>query len=165
MHILLNNTGQGDYVPEAKLFVRTTKDIFCAGFSRTQFKKLPIATTIGIFLIAIFWNNSVAAEDGVSRSISLKVIITGRSLNFHKQFKIKFGSYLQTTKERNNTIVTEHALGAIAISPSDKIQGIHTFMNLNMGQYIFCTSWTPLPMPRHIINSVHQLAKTQTRGL
>ena len=75
MHILLNNMGQDNHVPEAERFVRTTKDSCHAGFTGTPSKKLPIKITIGIFLIVIFWNNYVAAEDGVSQSISPKGII------------------------------------------------------------------------------------------
>ena len=54
MHIILNNMGQGDHVLEAERFVRTTRDSFCTGFARTPYKKLPIALTIGLFLITIF---------------------------------------------------------------------------------------------------------------
>ena len=72
---------------------------------------------------------------------------------------------MQTTKEGDNTITTEHSLGAIAIGPTGNSQLTHTFMNLNMGQYISRTCWTPLPIPQHIIDFVHQLANTQPCGL
>ena len=94
MHILLNNKIQGDHIPESERFVRTTKDSCCNGFAETPFKKLPIALNIGLFLVAIFWNNFVATEDELSRFIIPKVIITGRSLNFHNHFQIKFGSFV-----------------------------------------------------------------------
>ena len=84
MKILLKNTGQGDHVPEAEHFVCTTKDSCLAGFAGTPFKNLPIALTIGLVLVAIFWNCSVAAEDEASWPISPKGIINGCSLNFHK---------------------------------------------------------------------------------
>ena len=106
MHILLNNTGQGNHVPEAERSMRTTKDSSCAGFYRTPFKKLPVALTISLVHVVIFWDNSVSAEDGVSRSISPEGIITGRSLNLHKNYQIRFGSYVQTAKEGDNTIAT-----------------------------------------------------------
>ena len=118
MHILLNNTGKGDHVPESERFVCTTKESCRAGFTRNLFKKLLIALTIGLVLVTIFWENSIADEDGVSHSISPKGIITGRSLNFHKNCQIKFGSYLQTSEEGNNTTETERTLGAIAIGPT-----------------------------------------------
>ena len=86
--------GQGDHVPEDERFMRTTKDSCRADFAGTPVKKLPIALTIGVVLVAIFWNNSVAAEDGVSRSITPEGIITSRSLNFHKHCQINFGSYV-----------------------------------------------------------------------
>ena len=35
------------------------------------------------------------------------------------------------------------------------------FMNLNSEWMITQTSWTPLPMPRHVANQVHQIADTQ----
>ena len=145
--------------------MRTTKDSGHAGFAVTPFIKLPIALTIGLFLIAIFWNNSVAAEYGVSCSISPEGIITGRSFNFHKHFQIKFGSYVQTIKQGDNTIATERTLSVIAIGPTGNSQITHTFMNVNTGQYISCTHCTPLPITQHIIDRVHQLVNTQLRDL
>ena len=165
MQILLNNTGQGNHVPEAERFVRTTKDSCHAGFYGTPFKKIPISLTIGPVLVAIFWNKSVAAEDVVSRSISPEGIINGCSLNFHKHCQIRFGSYTQTAEEDDNTIATERTLGNISIVPIGNSQVTHTFMNLNTGQYTPRTHWTPIPMPQHFIDRVHQLANTQTQGL
>ena len=94
MQILLNNMGHGNHVLKDERFVRTTKDSCRYGFDGTPFKKLPIALTIGLVLVAIFWNNSVAAEDRVPRSIRTEGIITSRSLNFHKHCQINFGSYV-----------------------------------------------------------------------
>ena len=165
MHTLLNNTGQGDHVLEAELFVRTTKDSCHTGFAVTPFNKLPITLTIGLVLITVFWNNSVAAADGVSCSISSEGIITGRSLKFHKHCKINFGSYVKTAEEGDNTTATERNLSVIAISPTDNSQGNHTFMNVNTGQYIYHTHWTPLTMLQHIIDCLHQLSKNQLRSL
>ena len=34
-----------------------------------------------------------------------------------------------------------------------------------MGQYIYRNHWTPLSLPQYVIDSVHQLANTQPRGL
>ena len=126
--------GQGDHVLESERFVHTTKDSCRNGFTGTPFKKLPISLIIGLVLVNIFWNNSVAAKYGVYRSISPEGIITGHSFKFHKHYQIKFGSYVQTTEEGDNTIATERILGAIAISPTGNSQGTHTFMNLNTGQ-------------------------------
>ena len=78
INFLLNKMGQGDHVREAKQFLRTTKDSFCAGFVGTPFNNLLIALNIDLVLVGIFLNNYVTAESGVSRSISPKGTITGR---------------------------------------------------------------------------------------
>ena len=70
MQILLNATGQGDHVPEAERFFRTTKDSSWASFAITPFKKLPFILSVGLILDTAFGGNSVVFEHGVFRTLS-----------------------------------------------------------------------------------------------
>ena len=59
MKILINTTGQCDHVSDTEQPVRTTKDSTRAGFSGTEFKKLPVVLTVGLVLATAFWGNAV----------------------------------------------------------------------------------------------------------
>ena len=104
MKIMINTTSQGDHVPESEQLARTTKDSTRAGFAGTPFKKLPFFLTVGLVLDTTFWGNAVAAEDGISKMLSLDDIITGRILMYKQNFRTSFGSYVQTFEEGDNTI-------------------------------------------------------------
>jgi len=49
-------------------------------------------------------------------------------------------------------------IGAIALRPTGNVLGGFYFYNLSTGDIISRRSWTPLPMPKEVIDRVHKLA-------
>jgi len=47
---------------------------------------------------------------------------------------------------------------AIALWPTGNVQGGFYFYNLSTGDIISRRSWSPLPMPKDVIDRVHELA-------
>ena len=84
---------------------------------------------------AVAWLNCFPVKDGVSNTMSPRTLITGVRLDANKHCRIPFGSYVQVAQDNttSNTNMTQ-ALGAIALGPSNNIQGGIRFMNLNTGK-------------------------------
>jgi len=49
-------------------------------------------------------------------------------------------------------------IGAIALLPDGNVQGGYYFYNLSTGDIISRRSWTPLHVPKEVIDRVHVLA-------
>ena len=59
----------------------------------------------------------------------------------------------------------ERSTGAIALQPTVNAQGEYFFMSLTTGRRLNHKSFTPLPLPRDVINGIHRLAHRNLKGL
>jgi hypothetical protein len=121
---------------------------------------------IEMIYYSTFWLNSFPPADGVSETISPRAIIAGMQLHYAKHCKLKFGTYVQTHEEHNNTMATR-TTSAIALRPTGNEQGRYYFLSLTTGRRLNRNRWTALPMPVDVINRVHTLARRSgaSRGL
>ena len=92
--------------------------------------------------------------------------MTGQSVDFNRHCKYKYGEYVQTHEEHNNTM-NARTVGALAMRPTGNMQGGHYFFSLATGRVINRVRATKLPMPSEVIDRVHALARQQNanRGL
>jgi hypothetical protein len=54
--------------------------------------------------------------------------------------------------------MSPRTIGAICLGPRRSIQGGYNFMSLSTGERIHQRKWTPLLMPKDVIDRVHKLA-------
>ena len=81
---------------------------------------------------SVLWLNSFPQKGGVSNKISPRGIVVGSSMDYHKHCRIKFGKYVQTHEEHDNSMVSR-TTGAIALQPTGNAQGGYYFMSLTTG--------------------------------
>ena len=91
MQIQLNTTGQGYHAPEVEWIIHTTKNSTIYALYGSPFKKLPTMLTVGIIPETIFWVKTITSEGGVSRKMSLDIIVTERQLIYNKYRHLNFG--------------------------------------------------------------------------
>jgi hypothetical protein len=84
---------------------------------------------------ADFSLNSFPKEDGISKILSPRTIVTGQSINYLKHCKLEFGQYCQTHKQQNNPMAP-HTIGPFDLRPSGNLQGTHLYISLNTGRVI-----------------------------
>ena len=89
---------------------------------------LPVLV-IEILYNAVFWQNMFPLKRGISTTQSLAELILNRRLNFNSHCKVKFGEYVQTHEEHNNSMQSR-TVGALVTRPSNDA-GSYYFYSLS----------------------------------
>jgi hypothetical protein len=158
LRINLNTVSADEHIPEIVRCIRTVKERTCCICNTLPFQQIPPRMIIEMVYSSNFWLNSFPPDDGVSNVLSPRAIVAGMELNYAKYCQLKFGTYVQTHKQHDNSMATSTA-GAIALRPTGNNQSGYYFYSLTTGQCINRNQWTSLPMPNNVIDSVCNLAR------
>ena len=109
---------------------------------------------------AIFWLNSFPHPDGISETLSPWTIITSQTIDYNHHCRYKYGEYVQTHDQHDNTMAPR-TIGTLTMWPTSNTQGNFYFFSLSTGHIINRSHATKLPMPAHVIDRVHIFAWRQ----
>ena len=135
-----------EHVPEVERYIRTIKERVRARASSLPFKKYLLRFIAKMVYNIVFWLKTFPHKGDVPAKISPRALIMGLAIDFHKQCKLAFGTYVQVHDEGNSTF-RPRTSGAIAFQPTDNEQGRHYLLCLNSGKKLNKYTWTELPMP------------------
>ena len=124
--------------------------------------------TIELAKHAVVFLNAFPPNSGLSKTYSPLTIMTGKSLDWKKSFKLHFGSYAQVHEDKNVTNTLEdRTQGAICLGPTGNIQVTYNFFSLRSGNKITCRQFTYFPTPTIAMKRVAAMAlsKKQNKGL
>ena len=74
--------------------------------------------------------------------------------------QLEFREYVQIHEEHTNDMY-ERTIGGICLRPTGNNQGRHWFMSYATGAWITHHRWTPLLMPREVIQCVNHIGQEQ----
>ena len=160
LQVTLNTTSRDEHVGDVERYIWTIKERMWGISNTIPFKRLTRNMVMELAKAVVYWLNSVPSNMGVSPTMSPRTIITGQPLDYHKHCQYKFGEYVQTHEEHDNSLLSR-SIGAIALQPTGNQQGGYFFMSLHTGRIINRLHATKLPMPAEVITRVKQLAKAQ----
>ena len=108
--------------------------------------------------------NAVPDSLGFSESYSPREIVTQRKFDFERDYKVKFGAYIQASDD----VIVTHTMklrthGCITLGTSRNWQGSTMCFELDNGNVVTRRVIEVLPMPDHIIERVNKWGK-MTRG-
>ena len=130
------------------------------------FKSIPLLMLIKMVYTCMKWINTFPPKGGISRTMSLRTIITGTYLDFKADCHLQFGAYVQAHQEPSPSNTQEACtVCAICLGPTGNIQGSFEFLNLVTSRKITCCNWTMLPIPQDVINSVNHLGKADRQPI
>jgi hypothetical protein len=92
--INLNTVAHQEHVPKVKRYIIALKEIVQSHYNTIPFTPMPPRMMIELVHHCNFWLNSFPNEDGVSRSLSAQLIVTGNHINYLKHCKLEFGEYV-----------------------------------------------------------------------
>ena len=151
--VLLSKDEHEKFIERNNRFV---KDRCRCMFSELPYKRIPKRMTIRLVYTAVFWINSFPRNEGISNTMSPRVMMTGiKTSIIHAKYK--FGEYFQTHETSRNDM-TPRTLDAIFTGPIGNAQGGFYALNLSTGEQIKRFKATLLPATQTIIDKVHQLA-------
>jgi hypothetical protein len=119
---------------------------------------MPARMLVEMVKASVFWLNTFPSSDGVSDTMSPRLLIVGFNVDYAKHCKLEFGTYAQVHEDHDNSMATR-TTGAIALRPTGNAQGGYYFMSLTTGRRLNRNHWTELPMPQDVINRVRTLAR------
>lgn len=127
-----------------------------ASWQSLPYKKIPMVMLVELISSSVFWLNNFPPTRGIGSLSSPCTLVTGLDVDFKKHCQLKYGKYVQTHEEHDNSLAT-WTIGAIALWPTGNEQGGWYFMILATGQGIICYSWTSFLMPKEVIARVNWL--------
>ena len=90
----LNTTSARDHVPEIESQIQVVKEWIRAVHGSLTYYRMPSRMIIELGKYAVIMSNAFPPKIGISRTNSLCTIMMGNQLNFKKQCRCPFGSYV-----------------------------------------------------------------------
>merc|ERR1712115_436683 len=152
-------TSAQEHQPEAERNNRTIKEHCRTAFHRLPFKTILREMIKCLVLSATDQFNCFPVKEGVSDTLSPRLILGQGNLNYKKHCKYLFGAYIQAHDETHQR-KTQHTrtLDAIYSRPLGKRQGRHLILDLTTGHQITRRNLADSPMPQQVIARVEALA-------
>jgi len=127
-------------------------DLRVAGF--THLHKLIVVHCIYFVVMMI---NAIPDEAGISRKFSPREIVTGRKLDMMKDARVKYGSYVEASKDAviTNTM-DERTEACLALGPSGILQGSVKCFSLLTGKLIIRRTIRMLPIPDRLLTLINK---------
>ena len=124
--------------------------------------------TIELAKHVVMFLNTFPPKSGLSKTYSPFTIMTGKTLDWKKSFKLHFSAYAQVHEDRNVTnMLEDRTQGEIYLGPTGNLQGTYNFFSLRSGKKITRGKFTGVPTPTIVMKRVvaMALAKKQNKGL
>lgn len=159
--IHLNTTSANEHVIDIERQIRVLKERARAIWTSLPFRSWPKRMIYELMAFVVFWLNSFPNRNGISKTLSPRMILTGTSVNFKAHYRMPFGGYAQVHEdpEHTNDVTYPRTQGCIYLGPSGNSQGGYKFLSLTTGRKILRRSFTELPMPQDVIDRIHLFAK------
>ena len=158
--IYMNFANTGDHVGEAERNNRFLKERFRIKFHLLPYKAI---TEIMIRYMAMKTadeSNYFPVKNGVSSHYSPRMIIQQKSLDYHRDCQVPFGSYVEANVETTNT-PKARTRSAIYLRTATSLQGGHEVMALDTGKLLSSPRVTKLPLTDIVIRTVENMARVQ----
>ena len=154
-----------EHVSEAERTIRTLKEHTRGLLGMLPFENLPRRMKIEFFYFMVLWMNTFPVKSGVSDKISPCKLLLRWRLNYKKHCRVKLGTYCEVHDEPNPTnTMTPWTHKAIALGPTENLQGSVKFYCIHTGRVLKRCSFTPMPMPDHVIRQVNAIGKRKGQG-
>jgi hypothetical protein len=113
-----------------------------------------------VCLFQVLWMNAFPVKSGVSNKISPWELLLRRRLNYKKHCWVEPGTYCEVHDEPTLTsTMTPQTHEAIPLGPMGNLQGSVKLYCIHMGRVLKRRSFTPRPMPDHVIQRVNAIGK------
>jgi hypothetical protein len=113
----------------------------------------------------VLWMNAFPVKSGVSNKISPRELLLRWRLNYKKHCRVEPGTYCEVHDEPTPTnTMTPRTHEAIALGPTGNLQGSVKFYCIHTGRVLKRRSFTPMPMPDHVIRHVNAIGKREGQG-
>ncbi len=147
-----------EHVAKIECTIRTIKERFRCVWHSLPFKRYPKILLDAMLSHCVRWLNSFPTRNGISDTYSPRTIITGKAINYERQCRIPFGSFVQAYIDNENATNTEHERTFDSILMESKPEGGYAVMDLRSGNERQVSHVTPASTDSKVLNLVDRLA-------
>jgi len=101
MGMILNTAGCDEHVPETERYIRTIKERESGICNSLPFEKYPHTVIVEMTKKCSILEELFTPQKGIHPTLSPQAIVTESHIDYYKQFKIQFGSYVQVHEQHN----------------------------------------------------------------
>ena len=158
----LNVCATEDHLYEIERSIRTVKERCRCTLAGIPFNRITKLMCKQLVENAVENLNQFTSRDGIADNMSTLTMMTGRPFPEYSEFSLEFGSYVQVFEDNDPTNTMKlRTTPAIALDPTNNLQGGYDFMSLVTGCKLERQQWDVIPMPRHVIQAVESMAERE----
>ena len=133
----LNTTGEYEHVRVVERQIQVIKECILAHHANLPFPSFTRRMTIELTKHIVMFLRAFPPKNGLSKTYSLRIIMTGKALDWKKSCKLHFGAYTQVQENRNMTnTIEERTQGAIRLGSTVNLQGTYNLFSIQYGEKI-----------------------------
>ena len=160
-----NPTAAKEHVSEAERTIRTLKERTRGLLATLPFENMPRRMKIKFVYFMVLWMNAFPVKSGVSDKILPRELLLRWRLNYKKHCRVEPGTYCEVHNEPTLTnTMSPRMHEAIVLGPTGNLQGSVKFYCIHMERVLKRRSFTPMPMPDHVIRRVNAIGKREGQG-
>jgi hypothetical protein len=162
----LNLGAPKQHIPEVERNIRVIKERLRAVINSMPYEYLPSNFKTELVLACVVTLNMIPRQASVSPAHSPWGLITGRSIDYNKHFRLAPGVFCMVHEENAPTnSMDQRALEAIAIGPCTSLYGSYRFLSLVSGRIIRRRDWTTMTITNRIVTRVEELANGEDKHI
>ena len=156
--VTLNPASYKEHCGDIERMIRTIKERVRCGWNKLPYDPKPHLMIRELINFTVMWLNAFPPKEGISKTLSPRILVAGTKLSAKEHCRIEFGAYAQVHEEdtpRNSML--PRTIGAICLGPTGNIQGGYKFMSLSTGRLIVRRSFTIIPLTADVIQRVNDM--------
>ena len=160
-----NTTVAKEHGSEAERTIRMLKERTRGLLSTLPFDNMPQRMKIKLVYFMVLWMYAFPVKSRVSDKILPRELLLQWRLNYMKHCRVEPGTYCEVHDERTPTnTMTPQTHEVIALGPTGNLQGSVKFYCIHTGRVLKRRSFTPMPMPDHVIWRVNAIGTREGQG-
>lgn len=165
LNIKLNIVPREQHIPLIERKIRQIKEIMRTIISGLEYR-LPKTLLDYLVFYAIKCINALPTKHN-NINISPYELFTGRKIDFKRDFRIKFGQFVQLFNDnslKKNDVFTPRTIDAISLITNDNIQGSVLFYVIESSKIVARDRWKEIEINKEIIEKINKISNTTGIG-
>ena len=153
-------TAAREHVAEIERGICTIKERGRCVLSELPFEYFHHWVIVHLIYFVVKWLNAVPAELGISDKYSPREIVTRMKIDYNKDCKFQFGSYLEASEDADVTnTMKPRTRGVISLGTKNNLQQSQKVFDLKTGKVLYRRTCKELPMPGGVIRRMNLWGK------
>jgi len=158
-NVVIDPSGAGDYVPKVDTKIRRIKEVY-RGVKSDLPWKIPPLLIKDLVAYAVSRIN-IRQTMAINQNVCPRVLVTGLTVDFHKELSLAFGDYCKVFDGYDNTSKSR-SVQCVALYPCINVTGSWYFYNLLMKKRVRRSIWKEMITTSSFAEKMNALMEEET---